>query len=50
MNIPRQRRYPMRPIPPRTTYNITINETKTTPAKVAAAVAEAMKRYDRRRG
>lgn len=63
MNIPRQRRYPMRPIKPTpaavmpyssvtctTPYNITFTSAKTTPAKVAAAVAEAMKRYDRRLG
>ena len=64
MNIPRQRRYPMRPIPQptpaavkpyssvtcTTPYNITFTSPNTTPAKVAAAIAEAMKRYDRRLG
>lgn len=46
MSIPRTRRYPMRPIKPRTIYNITIAGSSMTPAAIVAAIKD----YEHRNG
>ncbi|HQV56673.1 MAG TPA: hypothetical protein PKV27_01585 [Ilumatobacteraceae bacterium] len=53
MNIPHQRRYPMRPIgkpiDKRPAYNFTLNTAKTTPAQVAAVIMAAVNDRKKRR-